>query len=568
MLHTLRVKNLAIVENVRVEFAPGLNVVTGETGAGKSILVGALNLVLGGRADKTMIRAGEDRCGIEAVFELSDSGAMNELLRELGIDLCEDGQLIIRRITSASGSGKNLINGCAATVQMLKSVGDLLVDMHGPHDHQSLLNRDFQRMVLDSFSDAEKLLAAYSRAYRDTLDLESQLKALDSDDQQVAQQIDMLSFQVKEIEDADLTDADETDLEGEHTRVANARRILELADAVTGALTESDQSAFNALVQSQAALSELVPLLDDAGEWRDEAESIAIQIQELAGSIGEAARSIDADPQRLQWLEDRMALLHKLKRKYGAGVKEILAFLEDARGRLEELETRGERIAGIAAKLEAAGRKVGSTGRKLSAHRSKAAKSLARAITDELHDLGFEHGAFGISIQSRDPGPSGLDDIEFGFAPNAGEPMRPLRAIASSGEISRVMLATKAVLAAYDRIPVLVFDEIDANVGGKTANSVGEKLASVASSRQVLCITHLPQVAVHGGSHYVVAKSVEEGRTRTTISPLGDGERAAEIARMLGGKDLTSVTMKHAREMLRKNAPAPRKQARPAHAPV
>jgi len=382
------------------------------------------------------------------------------------------------------------------------------------------------------------------------LDLQSSLAELDCDDEQVAQQIDLLSYQVKEIEEADLTDHDDTDLEKEHARVANAQRILELAGAINNALSEGEVSAFDAMVQVRNALTEMAPMLDDATQWQKEVESITIQMQELAGSVSSTAQSIDADPQRLQWLENRMALLHGLKRKYGATPKDILAFLEDARDRLHGLETRGERIAKVAADLEEARGKALAAGEKLSARRCTAGKSLAKAITAELHDLGFAHGTFDVGLTTREPGPAGLDDIEFGFAPNVGEPMRPLRAIASSGEISRVMLATKAVLAAHDRIPVLVFDEIDANVGGETANAVGDKLAAVAASHQVLCITHLPQVAVQGGSHYLVSKNVEGGRTRTVISSLSSNERTAEVARMLGGKDLTSVTMQHAQEML------------------
>jgi DNA repair protein RecN (Recombination protein N) len=441
----------------------------------------------------------------------------------------------------------------------LKRVGDLLVDMHGPHDHQSLLERHFQLEVLDSFAQAPAERGAYEAAYAEMLGLQADMKALDGDDQQVAQQIDMLSYQVKEIEDANLTDADEEELGREHTRVANAQRILELTGAAHDALTESEASAFDMLVRTQSALHELAALWDEAAPWHEEARSIAVQIQELSDTVNRAAQSIDADPQRLQWLEDRMALVRKLKQKNGAAVPDVLGFLDAARKRLTDLEPRGERLAGLAAKLEKARDRVQSAGRALSARRTAAAKALAKAVTRELRDLGFAHGTFDVTLEPCPPGPSGLDAVEFGFAPNVGEPVRPLRTIASSGEISRVMLATKTVLAEHDRIPVLIFDEIDANVGGETANAVGGKLASVARSHQVLCITHLPQVAVHGTSHHVVTKSVEGGRTRTTISSLSPRERGDEIARMLGGRDLTSVTMKHAREMLRKTAPAPRK---------
>jgi len=271
MLQTLRVKNLAIVENIAVDFQPGLNVITGETGAGKSILVGALGLVLGERADKDMVRAGQEQFGVEATFQLADAGDVNALLDELGLAACENGRLIIRRLISTSGSTKILVNDSPATVQALKRIGDRLVDMHGPHDHQSLLSHVFQLSVLDSFVHHEKSRSAYETVYREMLDLDARRKALDGDDQQVAQQIDLLAFQVKEIEDANLTDADEGDLEREHTVVANAQRILELADGIRRALTEDEMAAFNAMTVVHRNLAELANLLPEAAAWRTEA---------------------------------------------------------------------------------------------------------------------------------------------------------------------------------------------------------------------------------------------------------------------------------------------------------
>ena len=550
MLHSLHVRNLAIVENSRVEFESGLNVITGETGAGKSILMGALDLVLGGRGDKTLIRAGEDRCRVEAAFQLADPAAVDIILDELGLDPCTDGQLVIRRVVSTAGSGRNFINDSATTVQVLKRVGNLLVDMHGPHDHQSLLNQDFQLDILDAFGHVWKPRDVYEGQYRGLTELQARLLELQADDEDVAQLIDMLAFQVKEIEDAALTDDDEGDLEREHARVANAQRILELAGVAEKALTEDDTAAFNSMVFVQQAFTELAGIDGTAGEWLAEARSIAVQLQELSTTVSAYAQSVDADPSRLQWLEDRMALLQKLKRKYGGSVADIRQFLAAARAKLRDLETRHERIATLEADITTARVAVGKAGKALGKVRRKAAGEMAKQITAELRDLGFAHGAFDVGLGETAPGPTGMDEIEFGFMPNVGEPMRPLRAIASSGEISRVMLATKSVLAKHDRIPVLVFDEIDANVGGEVGNAVGAKLAAVAATHQVLCITHLPQVAVHGATHLVVEKNVSEGRTHTQIRGLDDEERAEEVARMLGGKGLTSVTLEHAREML------------------
>lgn len=550
MLQTLRIRNLAIVEDIRVDLAQGLNVVTGETGAGKSIIAGALGLVLGERADKTMVRAGEDKCGVEAIFHLADSSLVDTVLDELGLDPCEDGRLIVRRIVAASGSGKNSINDSPTTVQALKRVGDLLVDMHGPHDHQSLLNREFQLDLLDSYGNLWKARSEYEELYGKMTGLERRRSELDSDEQEVAQQIDVLSYQVKEIDDAGLTDMDEVELEQEHARIANAHRILELAAAARQALTEEESAAANGIAFALQQLSAMTELVDECAEWRQEAESISIQIRELSSAVNSYAQDIEGDPGRLQWLEDRMALLHRLKRKYGSSMEDILTFLESARARLADLESRGEKIAEIESEIQAVRAELEKAGKKLGKGRRKAADSLGNAVTDQLHGLGFPHGAFRVDVESGKRGPSGMDEVEFGFAPNVGEPMRPLRAIASSGEISRVMLATKAVLAVHDRIPVLVFDEIDANVGGEMGNAIGTKLETVSKHHQVMCITHLPQVAVHAKTHLVVTKHVHEGRTRTRIEPLeGDG-RVEEIARMLGGKKLTGVTLEHAKQML------------------
>ena len=550
MLQSLRVKNLAIVENIQVEFGAGLNIITGETGAGKSILVGALGLLLGERADKDMIRAGEEQCSVEASFQMADSDDVDAVLEEFGLEPCEGGRLIVRRILSAAGS-RNFLNDSSATLQVLKKVGDLLVDMHGPHDHQSLLNPEYQIDLLDAFGNLWKSRAAYEEAYRRMRGLMTERDKLQQTDQQgVAQQVEMLSFQVKEIEEAQLNEDDEENLAKEHTRVANAQRILELAGQIRAALSDDEHSAFNRVVAARRLLGELAGVMPEAAEWQKEAESAAGQIQAMAQSLGSAVDRIDCDPARLQWLDDRLTLLHKLKRKYGGSVKEILEFLQRSRQRLRELETRGEQLARIEADLAAARKQVESAGATLGVERRAAAEKLGEDVSRELHDLGFQHGVVDIALEPGEPGPSGLDRIEFAFAPNPGEPRLSLRAIASSGEISRVMLATKAVLATHDRIPVLVFDEIDANVGGEMGLAIGEKLEKVAKHHQVLCITHLPQVAVHGTTHFAVEKRVRGERTYTGIKLLDENARTDEVARMLGGRTPTQLTRDHAREML------------------
>ena len=551
MLQTLHVRNLALVEDITVEFEPGLNVITGETGAGKSVIIGALALLLGERADRSLIRAGADQCLAEAVFQLAESDDIDAVLEDVGLPACEGGQLLIRRTLSANGTGKQVVNDSPTTLQVLKRVGERLVDMHGPYDHQSLLRTDFQLDILDAFGHLWDARGAYEALYDELRGLQAQRQELEGTaDQDVMQHIDMLRFQVKEIEEAKPVEGEDEAIALEQSQVGNAQRILELADAVRNALVEADTACLNGLAVVQKALGDLASLVPEAGGWRDEAHALAIQVRELADSVDRRVRDIEADPRRLQWLDERLALYHRLKRKYGGTIPEILAFLDRAQARLHDLETRGERLGELDKRIAEARAKVEQSGARLGKSRRTVAAKLAGTITEELRDLGFPHGAFGVTLSPCDPGPSGLDGVEFTFAPNAGEPARSLRAIASSGEISRVMLAVKAVLANHDSIPVLVFDEIDANVGGAMGKAIGAKLDRVGKHHQVMCITHLPQVAVFGRTHFAVSKDVAGGRTRTHIERLAREARVEEIARMLGGRDMTSVTLKHAREML------------------
>ncbi len=552
MLQTLQIENFALVDSIHVEFEHGLNIMTGETGAGKSIIVGALSLLLGERADKTMIRQGEKESVVEAAFQLDDSSEIDAVLAQSGVETCTEGHLIIRRLISAGGAGRQFINNTTVTIQVLKKTGELLVDMHGPHDHQSLLSPDFQLRLLDSFGGHTTELQAYSRIYDKMQTLQQKRRLLDADDKDIARQIDMISFQVKELEQAKLDKDEEKTVLNEHTLLGNAHRILQLAGSACNALTDDDASAFNSLVSVQKALEELGALAESAAAWKDDAQSIAVQIQELHNSINSFAQNLEVDPSRLQWLDERLAVYQKMKRKYGGSVAEILRFFEQSKEQIHDLQMREEQLVCLDAELSAVRKKLEKQAQELRKKRQSAVKRLVKAITHELQDLGFSKSAFSVQLHNVEPCASGMDAVEFGFAPNTGEAARPFRAIVSSGEMSRVMLAVKAVLAEHDCIPVLVFDEIDVNIGGQTANAVGLKLAGVAKGHQVLCITHLPQVAVYGATQYAVAKETRACRTMTRIFRLDQDKRIEEIARMLGGRDMTSVTLDHAREMLQK----------------
>lgn len=550
MLTHLSVRNLAIVEEATVAFGAGLNIITGETGAGKSVLMGALDLVLGGRADKSAIREGAVEAWVEASFSLADTRAVDALLHEGGLPPCEEGVLLVRRSVAVAGTGRCLVNDTPATIQTLRRLGTLLVDIHGPYDHQSLLDPDFQRDVLDAYGHGAPQRDAYAAAWQTLKALETRLEELQGDSVDIGVEIERLQFVVDEISRAGLTESDERELIEQHAQAANAEQILALGSLVSGALIDGDASAFDLLVNVQVQLTELARILPEAAAWRTDVQGAAVQLQELGRAVNDRLSRVEAAPERLQQLEERMALVQRLKRKYGHTVSDVLATLEKQQARLNDLATRTEQVAKIQADLVVHTAELTKKAALLTKSRSQAAVRLARAITSELHDLGFLKAGFTIELTACVPGPYGADTVSYGFAPNPGEPLRPLKVIASSGEIARVMLAVKAVLASHDSIPVLVFDEIDANIGGEVGRVVGQKLRRVAETHQVISITHLPQSAVYGHQHFVVSKEVVKGRTKMRIELLDVPRRVDEIARMLGGKGLTSVIESHARELL------------------
>ena len=548
MLRTLKIKNLALVDDVQVGFNAGLNVITGETGAGKSLLIGALRLLLGERADKSLIRTGETSCSVHAEFGLTDSVQVDEILSDIGIDPCDGGLLIIRRLITES-SNKTLVNDESVTLQVLKRLGKVLVDMHGPYDHQSLLDQAVQLEILDSFGQLAPAKEAYQSEYRNYRDLQKQIDALNSDNEEdLERQIEFLDYRVNEIESANLSAEEETEVEEEHGVIANSQQLIELANGAAHALMEGEGCAFDGLVGAQQCLNQLLRILPEAQEWHDEIESAVTSVQDVVRSIENSAAGIDASPERMQWLDDRLTTYQSLRRKYGSTVEEVLENSKLWNQQLADLRGRDRRRAELQGELDEIFQSLEKVGVELRKKRENVADNLSECITRELVDIGFEHGFFDVQINPCEPGPSGMDEVEFGFAPNAGEDMRPLRMIASSGEISRVMLATKAVLARQDQIPVLVFDEIDSNIGGEIGGAVGRKLAQVAECHQLICITHLPQVAACGTTHLAVSKKVEEGRTYTEVQLLDAESRPKELARMLGGG--TEVSLQHAHEML------------------
>ncbi len=553
MLTTLRIKNLALVSDLTLELQPGCNAVTGETGAGKSIIIGALNLMLGERADRTLIRSGEDSCSVEAVFDVTNLKQRERLqyfLDENGLEPCETDQLVLKRTFSNAGTNRQFINGSPTTLNILAFIGEGLVDMHGPHDHQSLLHPAKQLAILDAFGGLEKEREAFGELVRQRHALEAEKAALVVDEKTYAQQLDLLRFQAQEISAARLQPGEDETVGQEFQRASNAAKLLQLSQAALDALSESDASL---LTQSGAVgrlLAELNRVDAGAAALVELHAQATATLRELQGELSHYADKVDIDPARLAELEERLNLLHTLKRKYGSSIAEVIEAGEEAKKKLHSLESRDAELARLNAALEKLGVTIAAAGKKLSAARKKVIPPLAKAVSQQLEDLGFKQSQFDVAL-TTDPvvKQTGLDDIEFQFAPNPGEPARSLRAIASSGEMARVMLAFKTVLAAEDEIPVLVFDEVDANVGGETANAVGEKMKQIAAKRQVLCITHLPQVAAAADAHYVVSKQSKNGRTISEIHLLDKKERVTELARMLGGQ--SEAARKHATALLK-----------------
>ena len=552
MLTALRIKNLALVADLTLELQPGFNVITGETGAGKSIIIGALNLVLGERADRTLIRAGADSCSVEAVFDISQLKApLAPFLDENGLEPCEDDQLVLKRTFAAAGTNRQFINGSPTTLATLATIGQWLVDMHGPHDHQSLLHQSRQLAILDAFGALGDARDAFTALLHRCQQIEAEKAALIIDEKTYAQQLDLLRFQVGEITAARLKADEEAEVEQEYQRASNAAKLLELSQGTLNLMGEDDPNLLTAAGAVGRNLAEL-QRIDSSTSGLLTLHGQAVELlRELQNEISHYVDRIDLNPERLQELTERLDLLHSLKRKYGSTLADVIAFGEESGRKLQSLEQRDVELARLNGELSKCMKALMASGQELTTQRRNVIPKLARSVMKHLADLGFKQSHFDISIVTHDDAPSasGLDAIEFQFAPNVGEPARPLRAIASSGEMARVMLALKTALAAEDEIPVLIFDEVDANVGGETAHSVGEKMAEIAKRHQVLCITHLPAVAAAAGAHYVVSKQVKEGRTISEITLLEKKERVVELARMLGGQ--TTAARKHAEELLK-----------------
>jgi len=549
MLTTLSIKNLALVESLTWELGAGLVGVTGETGAGKSIIVGALKLVLGGRADRELIRTGEESCTVEAVFETKHTAEINEVLTAAGLEECEGGQLIIKRVISAAGANKQFINCAPATLSILKAVGLYLVDLHGPHDHQSLNSRERQLAMLDAAASAGAALESYQKAWRHWRDTAAELDELSTAERATEQELELLRYQVQEIEAAALRPDEEEPLLQRHRMASNSTRLVELTSAALGLLSDADSSVLSQLGELRRVLRDMERTDRGAADVTAGFENAFVELEDLERGLRRYHEDLEIDPREVQEIEERINTLETLKRKYGGSIERVLDHRDAAAAKLGKIEGRGAELERLTKALAAAREAVDSAGLTLSQLRKKAAPRLAKEVSRHLADLGFLQAKFSVDLAPlTQPGAHGMEDAEFMFSPNPGEPPRPLRVIASSGEMSRVMLAVKSALAKEDHIPLLVFDEIDANVGGEIAAAVGRKMAELGRSHQIISITHMPQVAALAACHYVVTKTVKKDRTFSALHRVDGADRVEEITRMLGGK--AESARAHARTLL------------------
>ena len=549
-------ENYAVIEKVRVRFHPGLNLLTGETGSGKSIVVDALGLLLGGRASPEMIRTGTERARISGIFEIAESPALARLLESAGIEL-DDRELLVEREIQASGKSRGFVCNRPATALLLRELAVHLADIHGQHDQQQLFSPAVQCDMLDAFAAAGDLAAQVSDAFHSWKRASGELQALDQNAQEKLRLADLWSFQLKEIEAVAPRAGEDAELENERRVLRNVVRLQELAGGAYAALYEDPDSASALLGSVVKRLDELARIDESAQEMLAQVQPATIALQETAYALSHYLGKLEADPARLDQVEDRLAALEKLKRKYGPTVERVLAFFEEARTNLAAVESADDRRSKLQKEAAALASTYEAAAGKLSAKRKESARELGKRIEQELAALAMEKTRVEIRVQSAEWSERGADSVAFLIAPNVGEELKPLDKIASGGELSRVALALKTCTTTSatprkNQTPrTLVFDEVDAGVGGSAAEAVGRRLKKLSAASQVICVTHLPQIAGFADHHYFVEKHSERDRTVSSIQELRPEARTREIGRMLSGERITQEALRHAEQLLK-----------------
>ncbi len=550
MLRSLAIHDFVIVDSIEIELAAGFSVFTGETGAGKSILIDALTLALGGRADASVVREGAARADIAAEFTGELDAALLQWLDEHEFR-GEDNQLLLRRVIDNSGRSKAFINGVTATVTQLREVGEMLVDIHGQHAHQSLLKADAQRMLLDAHAGLQDDAKAVAAAYKRWRALVKQREEFERDAKNVLMERERLEWQVGELEKLAARPGEWAEISNEHSRLSHAASLIEGAQQALDALSESESAPIlSQLAAIGLKLGKLADIDDKLRPVIDTLEPARIQLQEAVYALNDYLGRIELDPERLRTVEARLEALHSTARKFQVAPDDLPAEFERLSARLAQLADATD-LDALRAQEAALAEAYQSLANKLSKARAKAAKSLSAAVTAAMQDLSMSGGRFEIALQAAEPAAHGLEQVEFLVAGHAGTTPRALAKVASGGELARIALAISVIASSATATPTLIFDEVDSGIGGGVAEVVGRLLRRLGQDRQVLCVTHLPQVASQAAQHFQVSKgSVPDGRTVSRIVPLGAAERVEEIARMLGGLEITATTRKHARELL------------------
>lgn len=552
MLNHIHIRDFAIVDEVDLDLKRGMTVLTGETGAGKSILLDALGLALGDRADSDQVRHGAERAEINVSFDI---GGMKDVAAWLAErELEDDGQCQLRRTINSDGRSRGYINGSPVTLGLMRELGEQLVDIHGQHEHQSLMRRESQRQLLDDYAQNGELLRELGQHYFKWRRLSDEFHNLSQADQDRSARQELLSFQVQELETLALEGGEFEALEEEYGRLANASQLLETCDFAVNALYENDEASIHSqlgLVENK--LDHLRDVDAKLGEMAELINSAAIQVHEAASELRHHLDSLDLDPQRLQEIEQRLSVIHDLARKHHIDPESVHTLLPILSDELDGLQNADQRLAKLEQEIQGAATEYQKAARALGESRRKAADTLARAVSANMQELGMKGGSFSIQLKPREDGDftaHGMEQVEFMVSANPGQPEKPLGKVASGGELSRISLAIQVIVASVARIPTLIFDEVDVGIGGSIAEIVGRKMRTLGAHAQVLCVTHQPQVAALAHQHLQVSKQTEQDNTHTLVEALKEGERVVEVARMLGGVEITSQTLSHAKEMI------------------
>lgn len=548
MLTSLKIENVAIIESAAIEFGCGLNVLTGETGAGKSIVIDSINAILGERTSRDIIRTGAQSAKVYAVFE-DVNAKVRKFLDENGID-CEDGVLIINRTLSREGKNVCRLNGAPVTVSMLREIGSELIDIHGQHDNQALLSPEKHCGFVDSFAGNAEIIADYREKYGRLCEVRSKLKKLTTDESSKSQRIDFLTYQIDELEKAEITPGERDELKARKTLINNSQKVIESLNVAYEAL-KADGAGIDMITDAESEISDASAYMEALGEASEKITDIRYELEDIAETVRDAMSEVDFDQSELEEIDERLDLLYRLSKKYGNTEEEMLEYLEKAKTELDNIAFSEEKVKELQKQEKEALAEAEAAAKKLTESRKTAGEKLSKAICSELEFLDMPNVRFVVKCDDIGLTENGKDEIEFLISANVGEEPKPLAKIASGGELSRIMLAIKNVLAEADGVDTMIFDEIDTGVSGRAAQKIAMKLRSASKGRQVICVTHLAQIAAQGDVHLYISKSVSDGKTYTNIKSLIEEDRVAEIARIMGGMEITKLQLESAREMLR-----------------